>query len=183
MDPISIGLGVVGLGLQLFGGMKTAKASQQNAQLSAGIAQDEQNVNIQKQTAVEASSRRMQMETFRNQQRLRAQATAAATNQGASFGTGLQGGLDQISNQSTLNNQGVNQSLETSHNIFNINSDISNKRIQQAYTQSDAATGQGLSSLGGSLVKAGPTIGAFGKDALAWGKSNLSGTGFAGPYV
>ncbi len=182
MDPISLGIGIVGLGLQLFGTSKAVDNSRQIAGVNRGIASDEQQINAQKQQAMELSARRMQLENLRNNQRLRAQATNAATNQGAQFGSGLQGGLAQIEDQSLFNMTGVSQNLEIGRNIFGINTDISQKKMQLADLQGQQATNTALTSLGGALVKEGPIIGGLAKDVSAWGSRNLS-TGFGGPYV
>ena len=175
MDPISIGLAAVGLGISLFGSQKQAGVSQQQAQVSAGISQDEQQINVQKQQQMQLEGRRSQLQNFRNAQRMRANAQAAATNQGAAFGSGLQGGLAGVTNQEEQNTQGINQGMQISQNIFGINSDISNKRVQMAQLGGESAEAQGLSSLGGSLIKAGPIIGGFGKDIYSGSGSNIGG--------
>lgn len=164
MDPISIGLGVVGLGLQLFGGGQSAALSAQNAKLSQGIAADEQGVNAQKYQQMQLEARRSTLQTFRNAQRARAQGVASATNQGAAQGSGLQGATAQNTDQATFGALGINQNLQIGTNIFGINSDISSKRIAQAGIQGQQATDQGLMSLGQGIVKAAPIVNAFGKD-------------------
>jgi len=168
MDPVSLGIGIVGLGLQLFGTKKAVDSSRDIANVNRGIASDEQQINAQKQQAMELSARRMQLENLRNNQRLRAQATNAATNQGAQFGSGLQGGLAQIQDQSLFNQQGVNQNLEIGENIFGINADVSQKKMQLANLQGQQATASALTSLGGALVKEGPIIGGLAKDFGSW---------------
>lgn len=181
MDPISLGLGVVGFGMQLFGGMQSANISKQQAQQSMAIAADEKKINEQKQLQQQLESRRMQMQTLRNVQRQRAQGIAAATNQGASLGSGLQGALAQNTDESIFNMTGINQAQQIQGSIFGINNDISSHKMQLAQLGGDQAEAQGLASLGGSLMKIGPTVGAFGKDIGAgFGKI---GTGFGGPYV
>jgi hypothetical protein len=167
MDPISAGIAVVGLGLSIFGGMSQANVSRQQAQVSAGIAADEQQINVQKQQQMQLEARRSQLENFRNAQRQRANATASAVNQGAQFGTGLQGGIAGVQDTALENSLGINQGMQISQNIFGINSDISNKKIQLAQLGGTAATDQGLASLGGSLMKSAPIIGGFGKDLTA----------------
>ena len=168
MDPVSLGIGIVGLGLQLFGTSKAVDNSRQIAGVNRGIASDEERINAQKQQAMELSARRMQLENLRNNQRLRAQATNAATNQAAQFGSGLEGGLGQIQGQSLFNMAGVNQNLEIGQNIFGINKDISEKKMQLATLQGQQATNTALTSLGGTLVKEGPIIGGLTKDFSAW---------------
>src|SRR5882672_3503245 len=150
MDPISIGLGVVGLGMQIFGGIKGSEVAGQQAQQSRYIAQDEQRINDQKRQQMLLESHRNQLQIFRNNQRLRAQATNAATQQGAQFGSGLQGGLAQIEDQGLFNSQGINQNVEIGQNIFGINNDISQHKMQLASLGGDASDAAGLASLGGA---------------------------------
>lgn len=167
MEPISLGLGVIGLGMQLFGSSASAGVSRQMANVSSGIAADEQQINAQKLQQTQLQARRMQLENMRNVQRLRAQATASAVNQGANFGSGLSGGLGQITSQGTSNALGINQNLQIAQNVFGINNDISGKRMQMAQLQGQMASDQGIASLGQSIMKSGPIIGQFGKDASA----------------
>lgn len=172
MDPISLAIGAVGLGMQIFGGMKQAHASKEGAQISQDEARQEQSINDQKQQAMELSARRQQMEIMRNQQRARAMAVQSATTQGAQFGSGLQGGLAEITDQSLFNEVGVNSALQTGRNIAGFNANITKDKIAMAGVQSDAAQGAGLASLGGALVKSGPIIGSL---SQGFGKSNSFG--------
>lgn len=173
MDPITIGLEAVGLGLSLWGASKQSDISKQQSQVSVGIASDEQKINAQKQQQMQLEARRSQLENFRNAQRLRAQSTAAAVNQGAQLGSGLQGGLAGITAQATENSRSINQGVEISQNIFGINNDISSKKMQLAQLGGQSAEAQGMQSLGGALLKAGPIIGGFGKDiGASFGKVN-----------
>ena len=180
MDPISIGLQAVGFGLQLWGGMQAADVAKQQAEVSSKIAGEEQKINEQKQIQQQMESRRMQLQTIRNVQRQRAMGIAAAVNQGASSGSGLQGALGQNTAEGMFNLQGLQQAGEISKNIFGINNTISGYKQELASLGGDMAEAQGLASLGGSIMKIGPTVGAFGKDAGAFFKNN---SGFAGPYV
>lgn len=173
MDPISIGLQAVGFGLQLFGGSQAASVAKQQAQVSMAIAADEKRLNEQKMMQQQLESRRMQLQTLRNAQRQRAQGVAAATNQGASQGSGLQGALAQNTAEGLFNLQGINQANAISQNIYGINDSISGHKMQLASLGGDMASAQGLASLGGSLIKIGPTIGAFGKDIFQ-GQSSKS---------
>lgn len=176
MDPISIGLGAVGLGLQIFGGMESAAISKQQAQQSMAIAADEQKINKQKQLQQQMESRRMQLQTSRNAQRQRAQGIAAAVNQGAAQGSGLQGALAQNTSENLFNLQGIHQAGQISEQIFGLNDSISGHKMQLAALGGEQAAAQGLASLGGSLIKIGPTVGAFGKDIF--GGSSSSGSSF-----
>lgn len=171
MDPISLGLGIVGMGMQLFGGMKASGIAKQQAAVSQDMAQQEQGINNLKQQQMQLESRRGQLQNFRNAQRLRAQATAAAVQGGAQFGSGLQGGIADIENTATENSLGINQASSISSGIFNFNNKISADKMQMASLGGDMASAQALSSLGGSMVKSGPMIGGQVKDFMQWAKS------------
>jgi hypothetical protein len=166
-DPISAGLSVVGFGLQLFGMSEGMDAAKQSATIKKGIAEDEQKINEQKRQQMLLESSRKQMEVFRNMQRQRAMATAAAVNQGASSGSGLQGGLAGVSGQSLYNSLGISQNVELGQNIFSINNDISSKKMQLADVETQQSEAAGWASLGGSLMKAGPTFGSIGQNIFS----------------
>src|SRR5882672_12639264 len=84
---IGAGISAIGLGLSLFGGNEQAKASKEYAQQSyavqSQISANENLVNNQREVAMQINERRNTLEQFRHTQRLAAQATAAATTQGA----------------------------------------------------------------------------------------------------
>lgn len=175
MDPISIALGVVGLGMSVFGGIgqvgaahKQADISQKESQVSLDEAKQEQGINGLKQQQMEMDARRQQLEIIRQHQRIQALGLTRATNQNAQFGSGLQGGQAQATDQSLTNLQGVNGALEIGRGINQFNQNISSDKYKMFGLQSqsaalggDAATAQGISSLGGAVMKAGPIIGQF----------------------
>src|ERR1044071_3500172 len=160
MDPISLSLQAIGLGMQIFGGMSQSQHAKEASEISKDEAMQEQGINSLKQRQMELEAKRTQLENIRNNQRARAMATEAAVNQGAQFGTGLLGGLAQINDQTDFNMLGVNQGLEIGRGINQFNQKISQDKMRMADVQSSMATDQGWQSLGGSLLKAGPTIGA-----------------------
>lgn len=165
MDPISaltMATQVVGLGVSLFGGASAASDAKQAASIQSNIAGLEGGLEDQRHTAMELSSHRQQLEILRNNQRARAQAMNNATNQGAQFGSGLQGGLAQVEDQGLFNLAGVNQNLEIGEAMFGVNKQITAQKQQLAQVQGQQATDQGIASLGGALVKIGPTVGAIG---------------------
>lgn len=167
----------VGLGMSIFGGLDQSRIAKEQAGVSADIATQEQGINAQKQQAMELAGRRQQLEIIRNNQRARSMAENAAVNQGAQFGSGLQGGLAQVEDQSLFNLAGVNTALETGRNIAGFNNQISQDKIRLAQLGGDAASSAGFASLGGSILKAGPTIGALaGGFGSKTGGGNYSGT-------
>lgn len=163
MDPLSIGIMAVGFGAQLFGGISGAGVAKQQAAVSMDEATQEQAINAQKQQQMTLQAGRMQLENFRNVQQARAQGLTSATSQGAQFGSGLQGGQAQATDQGMYNALGINQNLAIGQNIAGLNDKISADKIQMASLGGSAATDAGIASLGGAMVQAGPTIGKMGK--------------------
>lgn len=143
---------VAGIGLQVAGTAQAAKASKQRSQYEQQIAADQQRQEALRRQQMELENSRRRVEALRQQQRARSTALAAATNQGADFGTGLQGGYGQISGQTGGNLLGLSQSLALGRANFDINSDISSARYGIASSNSSYNTGQGLSSLGGGII-------------------------------
>jgi hypothetical protein len=177
MEPFSLALMGVGLGMQVFGGLESAKNAKQQAAVSQDIARKEQGINDVKQRQMELEGRRMQMENIRNSQRARAMAESAAVNQGAQFGSGLQGGLAQIQDQTLYNMFGVNQALVAGREINQFNQGISGDKQKLAALGGEQATNQAISSLGGSLMKAGPIVGQFSQGfGNFFNTGNYSGT-------
>jgi hypothetical protein len=155
---LSAGLGLAGLGISLFGTEQGISAAKASAQASLNIAGLEQQVNAQKKLVMQISARRQGMETIRETQLKQSQATAAATNQGAQFGSGLQGGLAGLSGMGNYNLQGVNQGLQIGNTIFGLDDQISAQKIAEAKAKSDAATAAGTQSFGSMLEKAAPDL-------------------------
>lgn len=178
MDPISLatfGMQAVGTGLSIFGGLKATGIAKEQAEASGRIAGFEKDIEKQRFQAMKLTAHRQQMEVVRNAQRARSLALNNATNQGAQSGSGLQGGYGQIAGSAGTNLLGINQNLEIGTNIFGLNQQISDQKMLLARLGGDMASAQGMASLGGSLMKAGP---AFGK--LFGGSFSESGGGGEG---
>lgn len=175
---VGAGISAIGLGMSIFGGSEQSRISHEQAETSADIARQEMAINQEKQKAMEVMGRRQQLEIVRNGQRARAMAENNATNQGAQFGSGLQGGLAQISDDTGFNLSGVDQALMTGRAISGFNNLISQDKIKLAQLGGDAATAGGFASLGGSIMRAGPYVGAMsgGFGSSRGGGGNYSGT-------
>lgn len=178
---VGAGISAIGLGMSIFGGLDQAAIAKDQANVSMDIATQERGINHQKQQAMELAGRRQQLEIIRNNQRARAMAENNATGQNAQFGSGLQGGLAQVADQSLFNLVGVNSALETGRSIAGFNDKISQDKIRMAQLGGNAASAAGFTSLGGSIMKAGPTIGALsGGFGFSSKSGNYSGTPGAG---
>lgn len=172
MDPLTLGIGAIGLGMQIFGGIGASEQAEKANQVQQQIAGVEKQVNGQRRDAMELSARRQQMEVFRNNQRQRAMATNAAVNQGAQFGSGLQGGLAQVQDQSMYNSLGISQNLEIGRNIFGFNDQITDYKSQLSSIQTQMGQDQGIASFGGSISKSAGMLGQMGQ-----GFGNMFGGG------
>lgn len=178
MDPITIGLSVAGLAMSAFGGMSSANASSQMAGLSQqkfGVEQQEDNL---RQQSMEVSSRRNQMEILRNTQRQRSMALASGQSQtGSTTSSGVMGGQAEVTSEGGLGLVGNSQALQAGNQMFGYTGQINTISSQMSGVQSQMATDQGIASMGGSLMKAGPVIGNMFK-GFSFGSSggNYSGT-------
>lgn len=170
----------VGLGLSAIGTLTNIGASKKLAAESKKQAQLEQQVERQRMAQMEIDARRKQMEVLRNQQRARASALAVATSQGASLGTGLAGAYGQIAGQTGTNLLGITQNLDIGRNIFDVNAKISQSKMRLADAQSQAAIGQGLTSLGGSVLNTMEPINRLGRNTFGTGFNNFGFTGLFG---
>ncbi len=173
MDPISLGIAAVGLGLQVFGGLSQSSNAKEVAQVNQDVARQEQSINDAKMRQMELEGRRMQLENIRNTQRARAQAVQAGVNQGAQLGSGLQGGLAAVQNKGLWNMMGVQAGLDFGREVAGYNANISQDKMKLAQLGADNATAQGFQSLGGALLKAGPIIGQV---SQGFGGSSSIGT-------
>lgn len=160
MEPISLALGIIGLGTSLFGGLSQAHTAHEQAQVSSQIYGLEGQENAVRQHAMEMSSQRSQLETLRTTQRARAMAiNAGASQTGSLQGSGVQGGIAETESQGAWGLQGINNQLSFGRQMFGLDSQISLKRMQLANLGGNMATDQGITSLGGALLNSSPALG------------------------
>ena len=181
MNPLTIGFMAAGMAGQIYGGIKQSKIAGEQAQVSEDVAQQEQGINAQKMQQMTLQAGRTQLENFRNVQKARAQGLTSATNQGAQFGSGLQGGQAQATDQGLYNALGINQNLAIGQNIAGLNDKISQDKMMMASLGGSSATAAGIASLGGAMVQMGPTIGNISKGFGNVG-NNLFGGGSPSGY-
>lgn len=170
----SLAATVAGTAMQISGANSASKAQQQ-------VIAGERAAEAQRQKAMELDAKRRQLEIVRQSQRARAMATSTANNQGALFGSGLQGGYGQIAGQTGTNLLGVQQNLQIGRDIFGINAGISSAKMDLASAQSFSAMGQGISSLGGAALKNLGAINSlsqgFGNSPYSYGAGGYTGEG------
>lgn len=180
MDPLTLGIGAVGLGLKLFGGLGASSAQSAAYGLQQQEAQSEMQIESQKQQAFTLQTQRAQMENFRNVQRQRAAGLNASVNQGAQFGSGMKGGQAQAQDQGGVNDLGMRQNLQISQNIFAQTQAINQDKIGISGYQSTAATDQGIAGLGGTLMSGAGTMSNIAGAGGAWFKNQNFGNNIFG---
>lgn len=180
MDPLTLGIAAVGLGMSLFGGISASEQASKQAQINQQINADEVKVNQQRQQAMVLDASRRQMETFRNTQRARAAGLVAATSQGVNKGSGLAGGQAQATDQGLFNSLGISQNLQIGQNIFGLDNQISGLKSQISASQSSQMTDSAISSFGGDIMKNASTLGNAAKYGYTQVSNgiDLSGIGF-----
>lgn len=130
--------GLAGTVVQMAGANAQAQASKRAEKL--------------RETQMNLESARQKRQIIRNALRARSMALVNATGQGASSGSGLQGGYGQIGQGTNENLQGVNQGQTIGAGIFKANRDSFDASNMVSF-------GGGLTSLGGSIVDNASTIG------------------------
>lgn len=177
MDPVTLGIGAAGLATSLFFGQRAGEDAQKinaDEQQKFGL---EQQVNAQRQSAMELSGRRQQLETFRNMQRARSAGLTNASNQGAQYGSGLGGGQADVTNQGYFAAQGVNQNLQIGRNIFGLDNSITGINSNESNLKADQAGNQQWASLGGAVMSNAGTlgkVGTYGFGQIGNAASNMS---------
>lgn len=83
----------------------------------------------------------------------RGQALAQATGQGAQFGSGIQGAMGAITEQTGYNQLGVNQNEQISSGLFGANRELLAARRSESSAQTLSSIGGGLTTLGGTIAK------------------------------
>lgn len=175
MEPISTGMQLAGLGFKLagfLGGQDSAKEYNETQRQQALLEQAAEN---ERRKQMELMARRQQMEVIRNAQRARSLALQNATNQGAQFGSGLQGGYGQVAADANYNLLGINQNLQIGRALFANSAAQSQNRMRMADARSEMQFWDSLGGLGGQLISSAPMARELSPIA-----SNKGGTFFMG---
>jgi hypothetical protein len=158
--PVGMAAGAAaGIGLSIFGGLKSYDAAKQQYGVTQQIQGLEMQAEAQRKQMMELNAKRMMTQNVRNTQRARSMALSTATGQGSQYGSATAGAYGQISGQSGVNLLGVSQQLGAGENLFGINKDIMGLRQQYTQLGSQSYTGQMMSNLGSTIGRTAPLIG------------------------
>lgn len=183
MAAITAALAVAGVGLSAAGAYSSYQGAKGQASASKEMAAIELRQEAVRKQAMELQAKRQTMEIVRTQQRARSLALTTANAQGAAQGSGLMGGYGQISGQTGVNLLGISQNLEFGEQMFALNSQLSQQKMNYADAGSKMALGSGLSSLGGSLLNNLGPINSLSK-GFGSGANSFGGDGYNLPeYV
>lgn len=188
MDPITGTIAAVGIIAQLaggagglFAGSKASGVAQQESAVSQQITALEGQENMQRQLAMQISSRRQVTQAIRQAQLRASQGLAAATNQGAQFGSGAQGGQAQEVAEGAFNVAGTNQQYEIGTNLFNLQGQVTEKQGIMSQLQGQLASLQGqqsmyagISSIGASLSRSAGPMGNILGNVFNFGSQDLT---------
>lgn len=149
------------LGLAAYGAYQQYEGAEAQYAAQQRVTAAEMRNEEVRRKAMELEAKRRTMETIRNQQRARSIALSNANAQGAIMGSGLQGGYGQISGMTGDVLQGIFGNLALGNQTFANNQAISLGRLDMAAAQTQMSQGQGLSSLGGSIINVLPQTAAL----------------------
>lgn len=171
MEPISLGIGLVGLGTSLYGMFGSSSVAHQTAQLSSNITSLEGQENDVRQQAMNMSAKRSQIQTVRTAQRARSMAVqAGATQTGSLTGSGVEGGISETTSEGTYGLQGINFQKAFGTSLFGLDAQVTNDKMKLASLGGTAATDAGITSLGGAIMSvAGKAGNIFGGQSTSPG--------------
>lgn len=160
------GIGLAGLGVSVYGQVQQSKDEKTAYGSRIAQAQLDEQVNSQRQRQMELTYNRNSLENLRKTQQTNAMALATSTNQGAQFGSGAAGGRAQVTSAGAFNQLGMNQNYQIGENIFGLDNQIDEQKINEAKAQSAANSAGGIAAIGGDITKAAPMLASLALLAL-----------------
>ena len=159
LSGLTAGFGLVGAGISLYSGLQESKIAQEEAGVESNILGQYNAINTKRQEQAQLEAHRGQMQDIRAAQMARSMAETSSVSQGAQFGSGLQGGLAQISGQVNTNQVYRAQDLTIANSIFEDYANINNMKMGMADLQAKSAEYQGYGAIGGAISGSAPALG------------------------
>lgn len=145
---------LIGTGVKIAGLASTVYGAHEQSQAINAANEESSKVDLQKLRIAQEQKRRAIRQQIRQAQMLRAQSLATGANQGAQFGSGVQGGMDAITSNKNYNVQGISQNFQRS-----LYESAANVRQGGYYRSADAASG--IQGFGKTLIDNSESIGSF----------------------
>jgi len=156
LTALALALAAGGAAMQYQGQRKAAKAQEE------ALAEQRKAEELRRRQ-MELEAQRKKRDIVRTALASRSRALSTSIAQGAGVGgSGLQGAYGDIAGQTGANLVATNQNLDIGRGIFDANLATSYAYSRAASAQSTVALGQGLSSLGGALIRNQEAIGRIG---------------------
>ena len=146
-------IAVAGFATSAYGMSKQQSAQKEQARAQQEGIAAQQRAEASRKQAMELDAMRRRREIVRQNVKARSMALSTATSQGASGGSGLQGGLAGIEGQTNTNLLGVNQNEAIGADIFSANQAKFGADSRGVAAASKAATYGAISTLGGAILK------------------------------
>lgn len=159
MDPISLAIGAIGMGVSAFGMFGASSAAKQASNIQNAILANETAENQVRQQAVNMQAQRSQIQNVRNTQRAQAQGLSVGVSQGAQFGSGVAGGQAQAATAGAWNAEGIDQSILSANKVFGYDYAIDSLKGQLGSTESTLAQDRGIQGMGMSIFGAAGAAG------------------------
>lgn len=169
LDLIIAGVGLVSQAFGAFSsrkeGKKAAKYAKQQEQLQAAVSAENRKIEGYRKEQANFDRIRAERNIIRQTQIARATAVSNAANSGASFSSGLQGGLGQIAGEGSAALTSLNENFQLGQKVFDANARIAayggqintlQSRINQSQANQDF--GRTLFSFGSQLFQGAPQI-------------------------
>jgi hypothetical protein len=141
-----LALSAAGVGAQTYGAIRASEAQKQEIKA-------QQNAEASREQAQNLDAQRKRREAIRQGTIARGQALATGTNEGAGYGSGVQGALAGITEQTAYNVAGINENQQIGSQIFGYNRQAFAAKRQEADAGTIGAIGGGLSSLGNAFMR------------------------------
>lgn len=151
------GIGLVGLGIGLYGMLGAQKAAKQESAISMQEAGVEEQQNRVRQQAMQLDAAHKRVTIAQQTQLAMAQGKAASVASGAGImganvSSGYKGGQGQAEAKGAYNTLGINQGEELGNQMFNLTDQLDQYKIQMMQAQSKQATNQGWINFGESVL-------------------------------
>jgi len=162
MAAVSTIIAAIGIAASVAGTAVAYKGQQQQAKAQKQLIAAQQVAEDSRKQQMNLDATRKKREIVRQAQLARAAAVATANAQGAGDSSALGGAIGGIEGQTGVNLAGVNQNQQLGNQIFDANAMAGRARASEADGGGMVATGSGISSLGGALIKNSGTIARIG---------------------
>jgi hypothetical protein len=159
---IALGSLAVGGATAIKGSIDKQEASKAAARASQEYSAASQRAESLRRTQMELDAARKRRDIIRQTIVARSTATSNANYSGSLYGSGLQGGLSQISQEGNSQLVSLGQNLAIGRGIFDANADASAAQYAGNIAQSNAQSANSMFNLGIGLMQNAGTIGRVG---------------------